>query len=144
MELESLTPREASIFACLADAYCAPAGDLPSVRETGTVEFFDDWLSRVPALNQAGFRALLYMLEMGPFVSGYGHRFRQLEPERRREYLRSLDRSRVLALRGAAKLMKVATSLGYYGDDAVLRHLGYDREALLRRSRELRRAEGRP
>ena len=41
MRLESLTPREASIFACVCDTVVAPEPVLPPVRDTDAVAFFD-------------------------------------------------------------------------------------------------------
>ena len=63
--LAVLSPREASIFACLADTVVAPEPVLPPVRETDAVAFFDRWMARAPRLNRIGLRALLYALETG-------------------------------------------------------------------------------
>lgn len=142
--LRAISGREASIFACLVDAYCEPGERLPPVAETSAAHFLDDWLARAPTVNRLGFRGLLYLAEAGPLLLGFGSRLRRLDAGSRREYLRGMERSRLPGFRDAAKLIKVATSLGYYGDREVLQRIGYDREALLERSRELRRREGRP
>ena len=42
------------------------------------------------------------------------------------------------------KLVKGAAYLSYYGDDGVMRRIGYDADANVRRGRQLRRLEGRP
>lgn len=142
--LRAITPREASIYACLVDTYCEPGEGFPAVRDSSAVPFLDEWLARAPAFNRIAFRGLLYLAEIGPALSGYGARLRRLERGRRLEYVLSLDRSPFLPLRALSKLLKVATSLGYYGDAGVLRRIGYDPDAVLERSRELRRREGRP
>src|SRR5919206_547629 len=54
--LQVLTPREASIFACVVDTYCGPAGELPPVRDTDAAFFADE-------LAQGGMRVA--MLEEG-------------------------------------------------------------------------------
>ena len=54
-----------------------------------------------------------------------------------------MEHARATPLRQLAKLMKGMSFVSYYGDDAVLRQLGYDAEANLERGRALRRAEGR-
>ncbi len=144
MDLRAISPREASIYACLVDAVCAPAGDLPPVRETTAVAFLDEWLGRAPGLNRIGFRALLYACEAGPVLAGYGRRLRRLDRERRRRYLTGIAHSRAPALRAASEVVRMAASMGYYGDTAVMRAVGYDPEAKLSASLELRRREGRP
>jgi hypothetical protein len=42
------------------------------------------------------------------------------------------------------KLIKGAAQLSYWGDDALMRSVGYDADANVRRGRELRAREGRP
>ena len=43
-----LSPREASIFACVADTLLAPAPPLPPIGQTDAVRAFDAWLARAP------------------------------------------------------------------------------------------------
>ena len=142
--LAVLSPREASIFACLADTVVAPEPVLPPVRETDAVEFFDRWIARAPRLNRVGLRALLYSLEAGPRLLGFGARMRRLSPERRAEYLHAIEQNRVPQLRQLAKLMQGFGQLAYYGDDRVLLMIGYDAEANVERGRALRERDGRP
>jgi hypothetical protein len=142
--LRALTPREASIFACLTDAVVAPEPVLPPVRDTDAVAFFDDWMARSPRLNRVGMRALLYVAELSPLAAGFGHRLRRLDRPGRARWLEAIERVPRPELRTLAKLVKGAAQLSYYGDDAVLLRVGYDAEANLTRGRELRRLEGRP
>jgi hypothetical protein len=142
--LAVLSPREASIFACLADAVVAPEPILPPVRDTDAVEFFDRWMARMPRLNRAALRTLLYVLEVAPRFMGFGGRMRSLAPERRTEYMRSWERASLPQVRQLAKLMQGFGQFAYYGDDAVMRRLGYDPDAVVRRGLELRARDGRP
>ena len=142
--LAALSPREASIFACLADTVVAPEPVLPPVRETDAVAFFDRWMARAPRQNRIALRGLLYALEISPRVLGFGDRMRRLTPERRAEYLRAMEQNRIPQLRQLAKLMQGFGQLSYYGDDAVMLRIGYDAEANVARGRELRAREGRP
>jgi len=139
-----LTPREASIFACLADAVVAPEPILPPVRETDAVAFFDRWMARAPRLNRVALRSLLYTLELAPRFLGFGRRMRQLDPMQRADYLRAIERNRLPQLRQLAKLMQGLGQLSYYGDDRVMLRLGYDAEANVQRGRDLRARDGRP
>jgi len=142
--LAVLNPREASIFACLADTVVAPEPVLPPVRETDAVAFFDRWMARSPRPNRVGVRALLYALELAPRWLGFGARMRQLDSQRRAEYLAAIERNRVPQLRQLAKLMQGLGQLAYYGDDRVMMRLGYDADANVARGRALRAREGRP
>jgi hypothetical protein len=144
MRLDVLSRREASIFACVCDAVVAPEPVLPPVRETDAVLFFDLWLARSPALNRHGLRALLYVLELSPLVTGAGTRLRRLDREGRARWLRAIERAPSAQLRLVAKLVKGTAQLSYYGDDRVLALCGYDADANVRRGRELRIAQGRP
>jgi hypothetical protein len=138
--LRRLSGREASVFACLTDAVVAPRGELPPVRRTDAVPFFDDLLGRIPAPNRAGLRAMLLALEVGPLALGFGARMRQLPVERRVEYLLRLEHSPLDPLLEALAML---AKLAYYGDDGVMHRLGYDADAVVARGRELRLAEGR-
>lgn len=142
--LAVLSPREASIFACLADTVVAPEPVLPPVRETDAVAFFDRWMARAPRVNRVAFRALLYSLETGPRFLGFGRRMRKLTPTQRAEYLQAIERSSVPQLRQLAKLMQGFGQLAYYGDDGVMLQIGYDAEANVERGRTLRERDGRP
>ena len=142
--LTVLTPREASIFACVVDTYCAPAGALPPVRETDCAAYADRLMAASPVLNRIGFRVALRVAEVAPYVTGQRARLRRLTPERRREFALALDRSRHLPGRALGRMLKLVATLAYYGDDGVLAALGYDPEAKLALGRELRAAEGRP
>jgi hypothetical protein len=142
-QLGVLTPREASIFACLVDAVAAPEPVLPPVRETDAAFFFDRWMQASPTPNMLGMRALLWVLELAPVVLGYGARFRRLPLDDRIRYVQAIERSHNPHVRQLTKLVKGAAFLSYYGDDAIMRRLGYDADAKLQAARELRAAEGR-
>jgi hypothetical protein len=140
----AISGREASIFACLTDTVVAPEPVLPPVRDTDTVAFFDRWLSRVPRLNRLGLRAALWAIELAPLATGRRQRLRRLPVEERARFLRELERAPRPEVRQVLKLIKGAAFLSYYGDDGVMRRVGYDADANVARGRELRRLERRP
>ncbi|MBA3300956.1 MAG: hypothetical protein H0T15_03730 [Thermoleophilaceae bacterium] len=144
MSLTTITPREASIFACMTDALVEPAGGLPAVRDTDAAAFFDRWMARAPRLNRAGLRGILLALELGPRLTGRRGRMRRLPREERAHYLSDLERAGPAQLRPAAKLVKSICFLAYYGDDAVMKRVGYDADANVARARFLRQRDGRP
>ena len=143
-QLAVLSPREASIFACLADTVVAPEPVLPPVRDTDAVAFFDRMMGRAPRVNRVALRTLLYALETGPRLLGFGARMRSLTPEQRAEYLRAIEQNRLPQLRQLGKLMQGLGQLAYYGDDQVMLRIGYDAEANIARARAVRERDGRP
>jgi hypothetical protein len=144
MDLVCLAPREASIFACLVDTVAAPEPLLPPVAQTDCAFAFDRWMAASPTLNAQGMRALLLTLELLPLALGYGTRFRRLPAEERARFVEAIERSSNKRLRQLTKLLKGAAFLSYYGDDDVMRGIGYDAAANLERGRSLRLLEGRP
>lgn len=144
MSLHVLSPREASIFACVTETVVAPEPLLPAVRDTTAVASFDTWLRHSPRLNRAGLRGLFLLAEVSPRLLGFGARLRSLSPSERTAALEKAELSGPAAVRALIKLVKGLTCLSYYGDDAVMRRLGYDAAAVVRRGRELRAHEGRP
>jgi choline dehydrogenase-like flavoprotein len=124
--LKALRPREADVFAALADAYCGPGSVLPPVSSTDAVVFIDDLAARSRALNRIAFKAILRLIDLVPLARGYGARFTALSPERRAEFVRALDHSRSPLLNIAFRLLKTLALMSYYGDVNVLRATGYD------------------
>jgi hypothetical protein len=144
MRLAALTPREASIFACVCDTVVAPEPVLPPVRDTHAVAFLDAWLARSPRLNRIALRGLLYLTELAPRAFRQPARLRRLDDEGRVGALAAIEGVRSPHARQLVKLVKGIAFLAYYSDDRVMLQLGYDAEANVRRARELRAKEARP
>jgi hypothetical protein len=144
VRLSALTPREASIFACLCDTVVAPEPELPPVGHTGAVAFFDRWLAAAPRPNRAALRGLLYAAELAPRGLGLPARLRRLDQGQRARALAAAEAVRALPARRLVRLLEGMAYLSYYGDASVMLRLGYDADANVRRARELRRREGRP
>jgi hypothetical protein len=144
MSLQAMSPREASIFACVCDTVLAPEPVLPPVRETDAVASFDRLLGRSPRLNRLALRGLLYAAELSPLALGFRRRLRRLGGAERARALEALEEASAPPVRDLVRLAKGLAGLSYYGDDAVMLRLGYDAEANLARGRRLRMQEGRP
>ncbi len=138
MSATGLHPREASMFACIADTAIAPAGALPPLRRTDAVTAFGAHLAASPGPNRALLRALLYAVEVAPLALGYGARLRRLSPETR---IAALERLEAGPAGAALRPLTALAKLAYYGDDGVARTLGYDPDAVVARGRALREAE---
>ena len=139
--MEVLSRREAEIFACLADTVIAPDPPMFTIAQTDAVAYFDRLLVVSPAPNRAGLRMILRALDVAPRLTGRGARFRGLEPAERLAFLRSLDG--LAPLRSLVHAITALAQLCYYGNDQVMRGLGYDVEANLARARMLRVTEAR-
>jgi hypothetical protein len=118
-----LSPREASIFASVAETLLAPAPPLPPVRETDAVAAFDTWLTRVPRANRLALRGVLLALELAPRLTPKRARWRCLPPADR---LALLDRvTKTTAGRGLVEALRATAAVSYYGDARVCALLGY-------------------
>lgn len=144
MDLVCIAPREASIFACLVDTVAAPEPLLPPVAQTDCAFAFDRWMAASPAINAYGMRAMLLAIEVLPLAMGYGARFRRLPVDERVRFVKAIERGSNKYLRQLTKAVKGTAFLCYYGDDAVMRRIGYDAAANVERARLLRLQDGRP
>ena len=70
LAMNVLTPREASIFACLCDTVVAPSRCSRPCAKPTRWQSFDRMLALSPALNRAALRALLYAAELAPLAAG--------------------------------------------------------------------------
>lgn len=138
--MRALSPREASIAACLCETVVAPEAPLPPVARTDAIAALDASLAAGPAVNRLGLRALLLGLELAPRLLGEGARLRRIAPARRAAVL---ERLRHGPLAGAVEALDALLAFSYFGDDGVMRRLGYDADANVARGRALRDAEGR-
>lgn len=111
-----LSPREARVFACLADTLLAPAPPLPPVARTDAVLAFDAWLAKAPRLNRVGTRGVLFALA--------ALRWCRRPPRARLASLERVARSST-AGRGIVEALRAAAAVSYYGDARVSALLGY-------------------
>jgi hypothetical protein len=118
-----LSPRERSIFACVADTLLAPAPPLPPIRDTDAVAAFDHWLARAPRINRLALRAVLLALEIAPRLTRARTRWRRLPPARRLAVLDAVAARP--AGRAVVEALRAAAAVSYYGDAHVSALLGY-------------------
>lgn len=118
-----LSPREASIFACVADTLLAPAPPLPPIAATDAVGAFDAWLTRAPRINRMGLRAILLALEISPRLTRARTRWRCLSPPARLALLERLARRP--GGRALVEALRASAAVSYYGDAQVSALLGY-------------------
>jgi hypothetical protein len=139
-----MTKREADIFTCFADTVVSPEPLLPPVRSTDSAAFLSEWLGLAPKLNAAGLRAAIVALDLAPLAQGYRRRLRKLPRDDRAQVVQRIEKHKSPQVRQAVKALKGIAFLCYYGDDGLMKRLGYDADANVARGRALRTAEGRP
>ena len=139
-----MTRREIAIFTAFADTVVAPEPDLPPVDQTDATRALESWLDQAPKLNALALRAAIRALDVAPLALGFRRRLRHLDNAQRARYLDILEHSSQAAVRQATKALKGIAFLTYYGDDHIMRTLGYDAHANVARAQRLRAAEGRP
>ncbi|HEY6761338.1 MAG TPA: hypothetical protein VI318_17700 [Baekduia sp.] len=122
--MTALSPREQSIFACVADTLLAPAPPLPPIRDTDAVKAFDNWLTLAPRLNRLALRALLLGLELAPRLTRTRTRWRRLPPQRRLAILDALAARRPGG-KAIVDALRASAAVSYYGDAHVSALLGY-------------------
>jgi hypothetical protein len=144
MFLKALKPREAEIFAGLAESYRGPEPGLPPVAETSAIAFVDEMIARSGRVNRIGFRIILRIIDLVPLLRGYGRRFTSLTAPRRTEFVQGLEKSRWRIVRILGRLLKTISVMSYYGDDRVLQANGFNPRAIVARGQALRREEQRP
>lgn len=103
-----MTRLERSNFVRVVGAFVAPLPPLPPVRETDAVAAFERSLAAGPRLNAVALRGALLLVGLG------------------------------LRRGPLAKAVASLAHLHYYGDDAVMRLLGYDPDAVLARAAQVR------
>jgi hypothetical protein len=123
--------RAAPVVAALCSAVVAPAPPLPPVDETDAVDAFVRLVAAGPAVHRAALRAALALLDLAPLALGERGRLRDLPPGRRDAVVQRLERGPVAP---AMRPLRSLLHLAYYGDARVLRTLGYDSDAVIRRA----------
>ena len=139
-----MNKRERDIFLCFTDTVVTPEPYLPPVTQTDAADFLGTWLDLAPRVNAAGLRAAIVALDAAPLVLGFRKRLRKLDRGQRAAYLQRLEQHKSPTIRQATKALKGIALVCYYGDDGLMKTLGYDADANLARGRALRAAEGRP
>ena len=139
-----MSKRISRTFTSFAETVVAPQPHLPPLQQTDAADFFQTWLKLSPKLHAAALKAAVVALEVGPFALGHRSRLSKLDPPTRARYIQQLEKHKSPQIRQVTKALKGMAFLCYYGDDRLMKTLGYDADANLGRARALRTAEGRP
>lgn len=120
-----LSAKEQAILSACADALFPKGGPLPlSGTEAGVLPFFDAMLRQLPKQNRLLIRALLLLLEHGPWVVNRRARLTRQSPAQRVDTLRSWSESRHYLLRTAFISMRALLTMAYLENHDVASRIG--------------------
>jgi len=96
-------------------------------KEAGVVEFFDEFAATDYPEVQKDFKSVITLLEHGPlFMQFSTTRFTEMTPDEQDEYLEKWETSDSVLLRGAFVGVKKLCMMGFYTNEQVWPHIGYD------------------
>jgi hypothetical protein len=126
-ELRALSPKEAIVLGAVARRVLAPDGpDAPPPDAIGVVRAVDAYLDALPAGVVSDVRALLQLVEHGPFLFTLRpSRFTRLSPSAQDAVLADWESSRLDVRRRGFVALKTLCAVGYYGDRRTHDLLGY-------------------
>jgi len=116
-------------FRAVATTVVPEAGTLDAEGWLAVEAIIERTLADRPAKIRRQLRLFLRTIDLLP-VARTGRRFRALGPERRREVLERLERSRLLLVRRGFWGLRTLVFMGYYARPEAAAAIGYDASAL--------------
>lgn len=121
-----LSAKEQAIVSVCADALFPSGGELPlSGTEAGVLPFFDSMLKELPRQNRLLIRALLLLLEHGPWVLDRKPRLTKQTPIQRVQTLNAWSQSRFYLLRTAFIGIRALLTMAYLENYDVACKVGH-------------------
>jgi hypothetical protein len=117
-----------AVIRAFADRVVPRGGPYPEgALDTGVVEFFDAFAATDYPEVRKDFRSAIALIEHGPlFIRGKFTRFTQMTPDEQDDYLASWQASSVTLLRGAFLGFKRLCFMGFYTNEKIWPHIGYE------------------
>lgn len=126
LEPSILSGKEQAILSVCADALFPSGGTLPlSGTQAGVLPFFDAMLRELPRQNRLLIRALLQLLEHGPWIFNAKSRLSRQSPQDRVETLRAWSQSRIYLLRTAFIGIRALLTMAYLENHDVAVRVGH-------------------
>lgn len=126
--LKFLDEKGYAVISTFADRIIPRGGpyDLGAL-DAGVVEFFDEFAATDYPEAQKDFKSVITLLEHGaPMLDFKFKRFTQMTTDERDEYLRGWESGKLVLLRGAFVGLKKLCFMGFYTNEKVWPHIGYD------------------
>ena len=109
-----------------------PEFDPPAEEQMLSVA--DDFIGALPSHMKYLFPLGLYLLEYGTLIFAFNPvPFSRMSAESRDKYMRGWMESKIPLRRDLIKGMKAIAMTGYYANPEVMKHIGYDLEAHLKK-----------
>ena len=126
--LKFLDEKGFAVMSAFADRIIPGGGSYEiGAKETRVVEFFDEFAATDYPEVQKDFKSVITLLEHGPlFMQFSAKRFTEMTPEEQDEYLEKWETSDSALLRGALVGIKKLCMMGFYTNELVWPHIGYD------------------
>jgi len=126
--LQFLDEKGYAVMSAFADRVIPGGGAYDiGAKETGVVEFFDAYAATDYPEVQKDFKSVISLLEHGPlFMQFSTKRFTEMTPDEQDTYLEMWETSNSLLIRGAFVGIKKLCMMGFYTNELVWPHIGYD------------------
>jgi hypothetical protein len=127
-ELKFLDEKGFAVMSAFADRII-PSGGAYEVgaKEACVVEFFDAFAATDYPEAQKDFKSVITLLEHGPlFLQFSTKRFTEMTPDEQDEYLKRWETNDSALLKGAFTGIKKLCMMGFYTNELVWPHIGYD------------------
>ena len=127
-QLVVLTQHQGEVMTAIVERMVfTGAGNMPAVRDTGTIATIDQALLQLDPGVQSQVGWLLTLFQWGPPLFQLKLKtFTSLTPDERDDYLRDWATSRSDTRRLAFRALKNLSMLGYYSQDATWKGIHYD------------------
>ncbi|MBN1881594.1 MAG: gluconate 2-dehydrogenase subunit 3 family protein [Deltaproteobacteria bacterium] len=126
--LKFLDEKGFAVMSAFADRIIPSGGSYEiGAAETRVVEFFDEFAATDYPEAQKDFKSVITLLEHGPlFMQFSAKRFTEMTPDEQDKYLEKWETSNSVLLRGAFVGIKKLCMMGFYTNELVWPHIGYD------------------
>ena len=122
--MESLSDKHAAFFLVVAESITPEVASLDADGRARWESIVDEALQDRDAATRAQFGAFLGVIRMAPMIR-YGRSFDRLDRKRRTAVLRWFESCPISLLRKGFWGLKVLVFMGYYGQQARWREIGY-------------------
>lgn len=120
-----LNRKEQAVVAACAETLFPERDPMPLTGvEAGVVEYFDSHLFELPGDKRLQIRALIWLIEHGPWIFAGAPRFSRLSPARREAFLADMSTSRFYLRRIAFLSLRTLLCMAYFANPQIAARLG--------------------
>jgi len=126
--LKFLDEKGFAVMSAFADRVVPSGGPYEiGAKQASVVEFFDEFAATDYPEVQKDFKSVITLLEHGPLFMQFSmKRFTEMTTDEQDEYLEKWETSDSVLFRGAFVGIKKLCMMGFYTNELVWPHIGYD------------------